>query len=726
MKSRTDPLKDDEHCCRSNDKLEQTVCPAHVRSSSFEISTAQSNVGIGRSFPLGASICAGGVNFSVFSSTCETLELLLFDVPDAAEPAQVILFDPHKHKTYHYWHMFVPGLRSGQIYAYRAHGKFDPSRGLRFDPGKVLLDPYGRAVANSENYSRCAASGLGDNCESAMRSVVVDTGQYDWEEDDQLRTPFSETVIYEVHVGGFTKSPTSGLPTGKRGTFSGLQEKIPYFKKLGITAVELMPINQFDDQDAPPGLCNYWGYSPIAFFAPHVGYSSRKDPFGPVDEFRDMIKALHRAGIEVILDVVFNHTAEGDQNGPTLCFKGLDNAAYYMLGADPAHYVNFSGCGNTFRGNHSVVTRLILDCLRYWVSEMHVDGFRFDLASTLSRDIFGKPQPVEVPGVLSTIESDPILAGVKLIVEAWDAGGLYQIGSFVNNCCWFAEWNGPFRDDMRRFIKGDSTTARTAAIRIAGSADIYLHPDREPNRSIHFVTCHDGFTLNDLVSFNEKHNESNGEDTRDGAISNFSWNCGVEGSSNEPAIEALRVRQIRNFLTSLFMAQGTPMLFMGDEVRRSQQGNNNAYCQDSALNWFDWRLVDKNKDLFDFTSNLIGFTQSLSLFKQEHLLCTMKNLCGCPRIVWHGVQVSCPDWLNDSHTLAFSLIDPSAQEQLHVIFNAYWCPLLFELPPLPDGKNWHRIIDTSLPEAFQSRNHSGAHLSPHYRVLDRSSVVLMT
>lgn len=664
------------------------------------------------------------MNFSLYS-TCDQLDLLLFDAPESPQPTEVISLDPHKNKTFNYWHIFVPELCAGQVYAYRAHGPYEPANGLRFDPQKVLLDPYSRAVANTNNYSRHAASKSGDNCATSLRSVVIDTSLYDWEGDMPLRTPYAETVIYEVHVGGFTKSCTSGLLPNKRGTFAGLIEKIPYLKQLGITAVELLPVNQFDAQDAPAGLSNYWGYSPVAFFAPHAAYSSRKDDVGVVDEFRDMVKAFHKAGIEVILDVVFNHTAEGDERGPTLSFKGLDNASYYMLEEDQARYCNFSGCGNTLKGNHPVVTRLILDCLRYWVSEMHVDGFRFDLASVLSRDICGKPQSVDLSSVLSVIESDPVLAGAKLVAEAWDAAGLYQIGSFINTRQWFAEWNGPFRDDVRSFLKADPGSVQGAARRIAASSDIYVHRDREPNRSIQFIACHDGFTLNDLVSYNEKHNGTNCENNQDGALLNISWNCGSEGPTDDPQIEHLRARQIKNFLTMLFVAQGTPMLLMGDEVRRTQCGNNNAYCQDNELSWFDWDLLHKNRDIFDFTRNLIHFTQSLSLFKKDHLLCQMKTPCACPRLVWHGTKLNSPDWSIDSHTLAFSLHDPLTEEQIHVIFNAYWKPLTFELPPAPEGKTWHRIVDTACdtsPLLLPER--SPPYLSLSYHAAERSAVML--
>lgn len=578
------------------------------------------------------------------------MELLLFDAHNDPKPARVIQFDPKVNRTFYYWHVFIPGLHPGQVYAYRVHGPFAPERGHRFDGEKVLLDPYARAVVNWRKYSREAAIKPGDNCASALRGVVLDPSTYDWEGDVPLCIPYSKTVIYEMHVGGFTRHPSSGVIPEKRGTYAGLIEKIPYLKELGITAVELMPIHQFDEQDARPGLLNYWGYSTLAFFAPHRRYSSDKDPLGPVNEFRDMVKAFHKAGIEVILDVVFNHSAEGNHEGPTLSFKGLENRAYYILEKNLKHYSNYSGCGNTMKANHEVVARMILDCLRYWVDVMHIDGFRFDLASALSRSKLG--HPLEDPPLLWSIESDPALAGTKIIAEAWDAGGLYQVGSFIGDR--FAEWNGPFRDDARQFIKSDPGMVDEFAARILGSPDIYRQPDRETYRSINFVTCHDGFTLHDLVSYNEKHNEDNGENSRDGSNDNHSWNCGVEGVTDDPAIAELRQRQIKNLLTALFLSQGTPMLLMGDEVQRTQLGNNNAYCQDSEISWFDWRLVEKNADLLRFVRGLIHLIQSLHLFMQENLL-QVSNRSQKPYISWHGIQLHKPDWGSNSRTIAFTL-----------------------------------------------------------------------
>jgi len=446
--------------------------------------------GAGRSYPLGATVVPGGVNFSIFSRAASHIELLFFDREDDKRPARVIHLDPADNRTHHYWHAFVPGARPGQIYGFRAHGPFDPASGSRFDPSKLLLDPYGRAVAVPKNYSRTAAGSEGDNTATAMKSVVVDPHAYDWEGDAPLKRPSSRTIVYEMHVRGFTRHPSSGVGEKTRGTYAGLVERIPYLKDLGITAVELLPVFQFDAQDGPPGRVNYWGYAPVSFFAPHRAYSSRQDPLGPVDEFRGMVKALHRAGIEVILDVVFNHTAEGDQRGPTLCFRGLDNGTYYILDRDRSRYANFSGTGNTLNANHPIVHRMIVDSLRYWVEEMHVDGFRFDLASILARDSGG--EVMSNPPVLWDIDTDPALAGIKMIAEAWDAAGLYQVGSFVGDS--WKEWNGRFRDDVRDFFRGVEHSVTRVADRFLGSPDIYAHEQRETEQSVNFVTSHDGFT----------------------------------------------------------------------------------------------------------------------------------------------------------------------------------------------------------------------------------------
>jgi len=645
-----------------------------------------------RSAPLGATVCPGGVNFSLFSRKASSVQLLFFDHADDASPSRIVTLDSEKNRTYHYWHIFVPGLGPGQIYAYRLCGPFDPENGLRFDPTKCLLDPYGRGVVAPEDYSRQAAEKKGENTATAMKSVVADPASYDWEDDAPLRLPSSQTVIYEMHVKGFTQNPNSGIPADIRGTFRGLIEKIPYLQNLGITAVELLPIFQFDPQDCPPGLVNYWGYAPVSFFAPHQAYSSRRDPLGPVDEFRDMVKALHRARIEVLLDVVFNHTAEGNHTGPTISFRGIDNSAYYVLEQDRSRYANYSGTGNTLNANHSIVRRMILDSLRYWVQEMHVDGFRFDLASILARDSSGRV--LSNPPVLWDIESDPNLAGTKIIAEAWDAAGLYQVGSFVGDS--WKEWNGHFRDDVRTFLRGDDGSLRRFADRLTGSHEIYRHKEREAEQSVNFVTCHDGFTLNDLVSYNQKHNEANGENNRDGANDNRSWNCGVEGPTDDPEIERLRNRQVKNFLTVTVLSFGLPMLLMGDEVRRTQLGNNNFYCHDNETNWFDWSLLGKHQDVNRFVRLLLArrmLRDTRPELKRLTLTQLLSNLKG-----WHGTRLNQPDWGNHSHSVALSAELPKENLLAHCIFNAYWEPLEFELPSIRGAakNHWKRWIDTSL------------------------------
>lgn len=678
----------------------------------------------GRSFPIGARISERGVNFSVYSKASSGMELLLFDRPDAEQPVRVIPFDPHTNRTYHYWHLFVPGLKAGQIYAYRASGPFEPEQGLRFDAQKVLLDPYGRSVVFPRGYDRRTASAPGENIASAAKSVVVDPSDYDWHGDLPLHRPFDQTVIYEMHAAGFTRNPNSGLADDRRGTFSGLVEKIPYLKDLGITAVELLPVMAFDPWDAPAGHQNYWGYSPLSFFAPHPFYSSQYKAgnlLGPVNEFRDMVRALHRAGIEVILDVVFNHTAEGDHSGPTISFKGLDNQAYYILERDQRYYANYTGCGNTFNANNPIVRRMIQDSLRYWVSEMHVDGFRFDLASILSRDEQGVP--LANPPILLDIETDPILAGTKLIAEAWDAAGLYQVGSFVGDR--WKEWNGKFRDDVRAWVRCDHGAITRFPARLLGSPDIYEHENREADQSINFVTCHDGFTLNDVVSYNRKHNEANGENNQDGSDQNISWNHGVEGPSSDLNIENMRDRQVKNFFTYVLLSLGAPMLLMGDEVRRTQLGNNNAYTQDNEISWFDWSLVEPQMGLRRFVRELIRFRLEYGFeFADEK---TLVEELREAKITWHGVEINVPDWTLDSHALALTITSDDQRRLTHFIFNAYWGALDFALPPLPAGSAWRRLLDTNLPSPDDICDRTSALPveSSRYRAAARSVVVLV-
>jgi glycogen operon protein len=665
----------------------------------------------GRSHPIGATLDQGGVNFCLFSRTAAAVDLLLFDAVNDTRPSRVVTLDPLANRTYHYWHGFVPGVEAGQVYGYRVHGAWDPSRGLYFDPSRVLLDPYGRAVAIPEG-------------SGAMKSVVVDPGAYDWQGDQPLCHPCARTIIYEMHVRGFTAHPSSGIPQERRGTYAGLIEKIPYLQDLGITAVELLPVFAFDRQAAPSGHGNYWGYQPLGFFAPHPGYSCGEDPLAAVDEFRDMVKALHRAGIEVILDVVFNHTAEGGVDGPTFCFRGIDNPNYYLLKDGGSQYADYSGCGNTLNANHPVVRRMIIDSLRYWVAEMHVDGFRFDLASILARDSAGHVLPN--PPVLWDIESDPLLAGTKLIAEAWDAAGLYQVGSFVGDS--WREWNGRFRDDARDFFRSAPGSLGRFADRLIGSPQIYGHKQREAEQSINFVTCHDGFTLNDLVSYNEKHNEANGENNRDGTDDNRSWNCGQEGPSDDPAVESLRNRQIRNFFAVTLLSLGVPMLLMGDEVRRTQHGNNNAYSRDDSSTWFDWTLLQRHGDLHRFVKLLIA-RRLLRDLRSERERTSLNTLIRQASKAWHGTRLDHPDWSDQSHSIALTVKLLRDNTWLHLILNAYWHPLDFDLPTLvtAGSSRWHRWIDTSRPspnDIVPWEEAPECHAGP-YRAAERSVAVLI-
>ncbi len=665
----------------------------------------------GKSFPLGASLIAEGTNFSVFSKHASALQLLLFDGAESQHPSKVIDFDARA-RTYHYWHTFVPGLKAGQLYAYRAHGPYVPEKGLRFDASKVLLDPYGKCVATSANPA------------TPLKSAVTDPAAYDWGDDRPPRTPFAKTLIYELHVGNFTRHPNSGVPEPQRGTFAGLAQKLPYLQDLGVSAIELLPVFSFDERSAPQGRRNVWGYQPLSFFAPHPRYSSRPGPLDVLDEFRDFVKAAHRVGLEIILDVVYNHTAEGGAEGPTFSFRGLANDTYYILDERDSSYADYTGTGNSLNANESVVRRLILDSLRYWVAEMHVDGFRFDLASVLSRDERGRP--TTSPPVLLDIESDPVLANVKLIAEVWDAGGLYELGRFAGDI--WKEWNGKFRDDVRRFVKGDDGTVRTLASRLLGSPDIYGAQHREPEQSINFVTCHDGFTLYDLVSYNHKHNEANGEWNRDGSDANDSWNCGVEGPTQDAAIEQLRLRQVKNFLVLTLLATGTPMLLMGDEICRTQQGNNNAYCLDDVTTWFDWSGVARHAEIHRFVRQLIRFRTAGTL-PLERVELTLNELIAKHRVEWHGVALGEPDWTDASHSLAATFHFDDDNLALHLMINAYWEPLTFAIPPLDESHTSRRCcVDTfrPAPEDFCTWSDAETVRGATCLVQPRSIVVLVT
>jgi isoamylase len=660
--------------------------------------------------PLGASIVPGGVNFAVYGRQATGMDLLLFDdVEQGARDATRISLEPQVNRTGDYWHILVPGLVPGQLYAFAAHGPWAPDEGLRFDPTRALLDPYGRGTAVPDGYRRQAASDPSD-ASVPMKSVVIETSSYDWEGDRPLSLPFRDTVVYEAHLAGFTAHPSSGVTSDRRGTYAGFIEKIPYLVDLGVTAVELLPVFQFDVQTAPPGLRNHWGYQTVSFFAPHAQYASVPTPAAAVDEFRDLVKALHRAGLEVILDVVYNHTAEGGADGPTLSFRGLANDDYYLLDpSDRARYADFTGTGNTMNANGAVVRRLIRDSLHYWVREMHVDGFRFDLASVFKRDELGNPIPE--PPILSDIETDPVLAGTRLIAEAWDAGGLYHVGQFGGDR--WVEWNGLFRDDVRSFLRGDPGMVGSFVQRFIGSPDLYGHKDPDVESSLNFVTCHDGFTLNDLVSYDAKHNLANGEDDRDGSDVNTSWNGGVEGPTDDPAIDRERERRIRGFLVVNLLAVGVPMVLMGDEVRRTQGGNNNAWVYDVVNSRFDWTLAERHADLRRFTKGLIELRRLLlDAFESE-------------AIEVHGTKLWEPDYGPDSRSVAMTF--RTGDRAAHVICNAWWGSLEFELPDAGDGRTWRRVIDTNLPspDDLVADPVDGSAIDGTYRIAGRSIVVLV-
>ncbi|HKD85124.1 MAG TPA: glycogen debranching protein GlgX [Terriglobales bacterium] len=642
--------------------------------------------------PLGVAVRRHGINFAIFSSHATACTLALFH-PGQQDPYVELALDPVGNRTGQVWHVFVEGLEPGVQYGYRFDMEPNPDpRIYRFNPAQVLLDPYSLALSNS------SAWGANKPGTRPYRNGLVVENYFAWEHDQPLNIPLVDSVIYEVHVRSFTRGPCSGV--AHPGTFEGLVEKIPYLKKLGITAVELLPVNEFEESDtdrvnpftAEP-LHNLWGYQPTAFFAPNAAYCANPADGEQLREFKRMVKAMHQAGIEVILDIVFNHTAEGDENGPTWSFRGIDNSTYYILEPGTGRYENYSGCGNTVNCNNPVVRDFIVDCLHYWVMEMHVDGFRFDLASILGRGQDGSV--LKNPPLLESLAYDPVLANTKLIAEAWDAGGLYQVGSFPSWGRW-AEWNGVFRDDIRKFVKGDAGMISPLATRLVGSPDLYLTSAREPYHSINFITCHDGFTMNDLVSYDEKHNLANGENNTDGNNANFSWNCGVEGPSDDPLINRLRVQQQKNFATILLVSHGVPMVLAGDEIGRTQQGNNNAYCQDNEISWVDWRLAETNAGLLRFFQMMIAFRKRCSLLRRESF---QLNGEGGFHVTWHGVKRGKPDWGNESRTIAMQLTqlhDEHARDDLYFVANAYSGDLEFELPHIAE-REWFRVVDTALP-----------------------------
>lgn len=654
----------------------------------------------GRPLPFGATIVPNGVNFSVFSSAADSCSLVLFRKHEAKPFAEIEF--PREFRIGDVYSMIVFELDYEELeYGYRFSGPWNPNAGHRFDKSRILCDPYAKVLGGRDVWRKQP-----DWNHFYQHRARLSFDDFDWEGDTALEIPTKDLIIYEAHIRGFTASPTSGVSAP--GTYAGLREKIPYLKSLGVNCIELLPIYEFDEwennrlhPETGELLLNYWGYSTVGFFAPKAGYAATGALGMQVDELKTLIKELHRSGIEIILDVVFNHTAEGDQRGPYISYRGIDNRTYYILTPE-GYYYNFSGCGNTLNCNHPVVRNMVLDCLRYWASEYHIDGFRFDLASILGRDQNGAPLPN--PPLLESLAYDPVLSKCKLIAEAWDAGGLYQVGSFPAYGRW-AEWNGKYRDSVRRFIKGDEGLVGEIATRIQGSPDLYWY--RGPTASLNFVTCHDGFTLRDLVSYNGKHNEANGEWNNDGSNDNHSWNCGWEGESDDPGVNELRERQMKNAAAILFLSRGVPMLLMGDEVGRTQGGNNNSYCHDNILSWMNWDDVEKHAGLLRFFKKLMAFRHAHPVLRGDRFFEHRDYVgSGKPDISFHGTRVGQPDW--GGRCLAFLLSGQHAtprDNDLYVAMNMFWDALPFQVPSAPAGKTWRVAINTSMrsPEDIYDR-----------------------
>lgn len=672
----------------------------------------ETKINTGSPYPLGATYDGEGVNFALFSENAEAVELYLYDSSNQQEIEKFKITE----KTHQVWHIYVSGIKPGQLYGYRVHGPYGPAQGHRFNPHKLLIDPYAKAISGVVQWNDALfAYNIGeddlslDTTDSAPfvpKSVVID-GHFDWGDDHPPRVPMHQSVIYETHVKGFTATHPE-IPEEIRGTYAALAHPVTinYLKELGITAIELLPIHHFitDRHLQDKGLTNYWGYNSVGFFAPDVRYSASGTHGEQVVEFKEMVKALHSAGIEVILDVVYNHTGEGNEMGPTLSFRGIDNASYYRLAEDPRYYMDFTGTGNTLNTRQPNVLRLIMDSLRYWVQEMHVDGFRFDLASALARELHDVDK---LSSFFDVIHQDPVISQVKLIAEPWDIGeGGYQVGEFPAG---WAEWNGKYRDCIRDYWIGVDSMIAEFANRLTGSSDLYRGDNRTPSASINFITAHDGFTLHDLVSYNEKHNEANGEDNKDGESHNRSWNCGAEGPTDDSTVNNLREKQKRNMLVTLFLSQGVPMLVAGDEQGRTQQGNNNAYCQDNEISWLNWANVDVS--LLDFTKKLIHF-------RREHpVFCRRKWFQGLPirgtgveDIVWFLPDASEMDdhhWQEDyARSLAVFLngagirsVDTDGKKivdaNFYLLFNAYWEDVTYTLPGENYGAGWFKILDTN-------------------------------
>ncbi len=675
-------------------------------------------IGQGKPLPLGLSQSDDGFNLAVFSRHATGMGVLIFD-GGRAQPIETVTLDPGRNRTGDIWHARLNRDLRGKSYALRVEGPWSPEHGHRFDPRMPLLDPYALAMSGSAEWHATTPEPLGERPHPiySARALATDH-EFDWQDDNAPGHSWADTVIYETHVRGLTVHPSSGAV--HRGKYLGLVEKIPYLRALGITAVELMPVQEFCEYEIGLGtgksLRNYWGYNPVALFAPKASYAAGNDVHAALNEFKTMVRELHRAGIEVILDVVFNHTAEGNERGPTFSFRGLDNAIYYLLEPATGRYIDYTGCGNTLNCNHPVVRSLIVDCLRQWVSYFHIDGFRFDLASILGRDTEGRL--LANPPLLEQIAEDPLLHHTKLIAEAWDLGGAFQVGRFPGRR--WAEWNSNFRDDVRRFWRGDPGMSGAFATRLCGSADLYQSRHESPVNSINFVTCHDGLTLNDLVSYARKHNEANGEGNRDGISENYSENNGAEGPSDDAAVENMRLQQIKNFFVTLLVSRGVPMLLGGDEFRRTQQGNNNAYCQDNEISWYDWRLAQSNAGLQRFVSRLIAF-------RRAHPVLSAETFYTDADIHWFGVDDRAPEWHGRENRLGCMILqrDGGSSSAICLLFNAALHPSRFVLPRPPEGQ-WRIVVDTAQASPADVSDPGEEKTVPGVAVLTGRSCVILT
>jgi glycogen operon protein len=685
---------------------------------------------LGRPQPFGATIVPGGVNFSIFSSHATSCSLVLFK-KHAKAPLAEIPF-PDEFRIGNVYCMVVFDLDYENLeYGYRMDGPNNFEQGHWFDQSKILLDPYAKVIGGRDVWGVIPDW---DDIYHHRGRIAFD--DFDWGNDRALEIPPEDQIIYEMHVRSFTRHESSGIKENHRGTFAGIRDKIPYLKELGVNAVELMPVYEFDEfENSRPNpqtgetLYNYWGYSTVGFFSPKAGYAATGKFGMQVDELKTLVKELHKNGIEVILDVVFNHTAEGNERGPTISFRGIDNKTYYMMTPE-GYYFNFSGCGNTINCNNPIVRNIVLDCLRYWAAEYHIDGFRFDLASILGRDPLG--YPLANPPLLESLAFDPILAKCKLIAEAWDAGGLYQVGSFPAYGRW-AEWNGKYRDGIRKFIKGDGTVGQIAQC-LQGSPDLYAWAGRAPATSINFITAHDGFTLMDLVSYNQKHNEANGENNNDGSNDNDSWNCGWEGATDDVAINALRRRQIKNAIAILMVSQGVPMLLMGDEVGRTQNGNNNTYCHDNELSWLDWDLQTKNAEILEFVKHSVAFRRSHPVLRNPNHFRNQDYVgSGYADITWHGTKAWNVDWSDGNRAIAFLLCGKHAKRgtvednYIYVAMNMHWQTQWFEIPGLPPSLQWHVFANTGavFPSSYLPGTEPVLENQSGLLVGDRSVVILV-